>query len=61
MYYRLLSFLQQAEETKDPEKATEFSQQAKKFGIISIVTWVAILALMPFLIWMISYLLTLRD
>lgn len=57
----VLIFLQQAEETRDPEKAAEFSQQAKKFGIISIVIWVSILALTPILMALISYLLTLQD
>lgn len=49
-----------AEDTTGQAKA-EYSQQAKKFGIISIVTWVAILALTPMLMALISYLLTLQD
>lgn len=50
-----------AEEARDPEIAAKFSQRAKKFGLISIVTWVAILALTPMLMALISYLLTLQD
>ncbi|KAF1379854.1 hypothetical protein PFLUV_G00180420 [Perca fluviatilis] len=50
-----------AETTTDPEKAATFSKRAKKFGIISIVFWVAILALTPILMALISYLLTLQD
>lgn len=56
-----LSLRQQAEETTDLEKAAEYSHQAKKFGIISIVMWVTILALTPILMALISYLLTLQD
>lgn len=57
----ILSLLQQAETTKDTRKSTEFSKEAKKFSIISILTWVAILALTPMLMALISYLLTLSD
>lgn len=50
-----------AEKTTDLEEAAKFSQRAKEFGIISIVTWVVILALIPILMAVISYLLTLQD
>lgn len=50
-----------AEMTTDPEKATEFLNKAKKNSIISIVTLVSILAAIPILMALISYLLTLHD
>lgn len=53
--------VRQAEETPDPERAARFSQRAKKLSIISIVVWLTILALIPILMALISYLLTLRD
>ncbi|XP_069021423.1 transmembrane protein 265-like [Embiotoca jacksoni] len=46
---------------KDPEKAAEFSKQARKFSIISIVTWASLLVSVPLLFVLISYLLTLID
>lgn len=51
----------QAEKTEDPEAAEKHLQKAKKFGIISIVTWISILAAIPALMGLISYLLTLQD
>ncbi|CAK6961126.1 transmembrane protein 265-like [Scomber scombrus] len=45
----------------DQESAEKFSQQAKKFGIISIVVWISILVSAPLLLMLISYLLTLKD
>ncbi|CAB1438753.1 unnamed protein product [Pleuronectes platessa] len=46
-----------AEKTEDPrEKA-----MARKYGIISILVWVCFLALIPVLLALISYLLTLKD
>lgn len=50
-----------AEKTSDPNDKAKFLQKAKKYGIISIVTWVSILALIPLLMALISYLLTLQD
>ncbi|KAM3598921.1 uncharacterized protein V6R79_024215 [Siganus canaliculatus] len=50
-----------AETTTDPERAAEFSQRAKKFGFISIGTWLAILISFPLLLMLVSYLLTLID
>lgn len=50
-----------AETTEDSNRAAEHLRQAKKFGIISIVTWVSILASIPVLMALISYLLTLQD
>lgn len=44
-----------------PEKAKQYSQRAKTFGIISIVVWVVILVLSPLLLVLVSYLLTLID
>lgn len=55
------SLPQQAERTADPERAITFSKEAKKFGIISIVVWVSLLALTPILLVLVSYLLTLGD
>lgn len=46
---------------EDPERATEFSRGAKKFGIISIVLWFSFLASIPILLALVSYLLTLKD
>ncbi|KAK2833074.1 hypothetical protein Q5P01_016963 [Channa striata] len=50
-----------AESTTDPKKAERFSRQARKFGIISIVTWLCILASFPLLLALLSYLATLVD
>lgn len=50
-----------AEETTNAQETAEYSQKAKKFGIMSILTWVALLALAPMLMALISYLLTLQD
>ncbi|XP_034566924.1 transmembrane protein 265-like [Notolabrus celidotus] len=50
-----------AEVTKDPKEADVHLRQAKKWGIISVVTLVAILASLPILMALISYLLTLKD
>lgn len=51
-----------AEMSKDnPAAEKMFSQRARKFSIISIVTWVTLLALFPLLMGLISYLLTLLD
>lgn len=51
----------QAEATGDPVMAERHLRKAKKFGIISIVTWISILAAIPILMGLISYLLTLFD
>lgn len=50
-----------AKATNDPQRSKEFLRRAKKYGIISIVTWVSILASIPILMALISYLITLRD
>ncbi|KAI3359521.1 hypothetical protein L3Q82_013923 [Scortum barcoo] len=50
-----------AEKTANPQEAAEFSRRAKKLSIISIVVWLVILAAVPALIVLISYLLTLQD
>lgn len=57
----ILWLAQQAEEATDPQRAAAFSQRAKKFGIIAIVLWVVLLASIPILMALISYLLTLLD
>uniref|UniRef100_A0A3B4Y1R8 Uncharacterized protein n=1 Tax=Seriola lalandi dorsalis TaxID=1841481 RepID=A0A3B4Y1R8_SERLL len=50
-----------AETATDPESMTKFSQRARKFGIISIVVWVSLLALIPVLMALFSYLATLKN
>ncbi|XP_074553033.1 transmembrane protein 265-like [Halichoeres trimaculatus] len=50
-----------AEETENPVKAEKYLRKAKKFGIISVVTFISILAAIPALLGLISYLLTLYD
>lgn len=57
----VLFLVRQAEEAQDPDRAARFSQRAKKLSIISIVMWVTFLAMIPILMALISYLLTLRD
>lgn len=61
LYFTALSLIQQAEEATDPEKALEFTRGAKKFGILSIVLWFSLLASIPVLMAVVSYLLTLQD
>lgn len=51
----------QAEEATNPQRAEEFSQRAKKFGIVSIVVWFSLLASVPLLMALVTYLLTLQD
>ncbi|XP_053194517.1 transmembrane protein 265-like [Scomber japonicus] len=50
-----------AKTTRDKTLAERYSQQAKKFGIISIVVWISILVSAPLLLMLISYLLTFKD
>ncbi|XP_061761540.1 transmembrane protein 265-like [Nerophis ophidion] len=50
-----------AEWEPNEETSRKFSRRARKFAIISIVTWLAILALAPLLMALISYLVTLQD
>lgn len=50
-----------AEQEPNQAAAEKFSQRAKKFGIISIATWVAVLVLTPVLMALVSYLITLKD
>lgn len=57
----LLPILQQAEMTTDPEAAKKLTLRARKYGAISIVTWVSILVAIPLLMGLISYLITLID
>lgn len=61
IYFDVLCLIQQAEEETDPEKAAKFSKRAKKFGIISIVLWFSLLASIPILMALFSYLITLQD
>lgn len=51
----------QAEEAGDQIVAAKYSQRARKFGIISILTWFLCLAAVPILMTLGSYLLTLKD
>uniref|UniRef100_A0A3P8X6U9 Si:dkey-16l2.20 n=1 Tax=Cynoglossus semilaevis TaxID=244447 RepID=A0A3P8X6U9_CYNSE len=50
-----------AEEAGDQIVAAKYSQRARKFGIISILTWFLCLAAVPILMTLGSYLLTLKD
>ncbi|XP_071387204.1 transmembrane protein 265-like [Centroberyx affinis] len=50
-----------AREAGNPQKAEHFSRRARKFGVISIVSWLALLVLAPLLLALCSYLLTLID
>ncbi|XP_061702850.1 transmembrane protein 265-like isoform X2 [Syngnathoides biaculeatus] len=50
-----------AEVEPDREASARFSRRAKRLAIISIVTWLAILALTPMLMALFSYVVTLRD
>lgn len=50
-----------AKATSDPQRSKEFLRRAKKYSLISIVTWVSILASIPILMALISYLVTLND
>lgn len=61
IHHIVSSSLQQAETTTDTIAAEKFSQRAKKFSIISIVVWICILMLIPLLMALGSYLLTLID
>lgn len=51
---------EKAEPTTD-RRAAKYLKRAKKWGIISIVTWVSILVSVPLLLALVSYLATLRD
>lgn len=57
----LLLLLSQAGETTDIEAAKKLSKEAKKFGIISIVTLFAIFVCTFSLLALVSYLLTLDN
>lgn len=57
---KALTYSVKAEMSRDQD-AVNFSQQAKKYSIISIATFCTILALTPLLMGLISYLLTLYD
>lgn len=61
LIYIVLSLLQQAEHTKEPMAAAKFSQKAKKFGIIAIMAWITLLASIPILMALVSYLFTLVE
>ncbi|XP_011602573.1 transmembrane protein 265 [Takifugu rubripes] len=58
---KALVYSVKAEEATDPQRAAEFSQRAKRFGIIAILSWVTLLVSIPILMALISYLLTLLD
>ncbi|XP_035471122.1 transmembrane protein 265 [Scophthalmus maximus] len=51
----------EAEQTEDPETAAKFSRRARRLGIMSIVLWLLFLCLIPVLMALVSYLVTLRD
>lgn len=58
-----LKYSVKAKETKrfDPQRAAVLTQKARKFSIISIVTLFSILAAIPVLMALVSYLATLKD
>ncbi|KAG7238937.1 hypothetical protein INR49_030484 [Caranx melampygus] len=58
---KALIYSVKAETAKDPEAAIVFSRRAKKFSIISFVVWISILASIPALMALFSYLATLKD
>ncbi|KAJ8414203.1 hypothetical protein AAFF_G00050730 [Aldrovandia affinis] len=45
----------------DPEKAQMYSNKARKLSLIAIAVWVGLLILIPVLMALVSYLLTLKD
>ncbi|XP_056467623.1 transmembrane protein 265-like [Gadus chalcogrammus] len=51
----------QAKEATNPEKSQKLSKQARKYGLISIAVWVAILLIFPALLVLVSYVLTFID
>ncbi|XP_037545147.1 transmembrane protein 265-like [Nematolebias whitei] len=50
-----------AEHARGTEKAKNLSRRAKKWSVISIVTWVSIIVSIPILMALFSYLATLKD
>ncbi|XP_051905269.1 transmembrane protein 265-like [Hippocampus zosterae] len=50
-----------AETETDPTASIRFSRRAKKLAILSIVMWLALLALAPMLMALFSYVVTLQD
>uniref|UniRef100_A0A3B5KDU8 Si:dkey-16l2.20 n=1 Tax=Takifugu rubripes TaxID=31033 RepID=A0A3B5KDU8_TAKRU len=51
---KALVYSVKAEEATDPQRAAEFSQRAKRFGIIAILSWVTLLVSIPILMALIS-------
>ncbi|CAL1587670.1 unnamed protein product [Knipowitschia caucasica] len=45
----------------DPDRASYFALKARKFSIISIVAFASIIAVVPILMALVSYLVTLQD
>lgn len=58
---KALIYSVKAETERDPEAAIVFSRRAKKLSIISFVAWICILASIPVLMALFSYLATLKD
>lgn len=57
-----LKYSVKAKETRhDPARSEMFAKKARKFSIISIVVWFSVLASIPILMALISYLATLKD
>ncbi|KAJ8347395.1 hypothetical protein SKAU_G00287960 [Synaphobranchus kaupii] len=46
---------------KDPENAKSYSHKAKRLSLIAITVWVGVLVLIPMLMALVSYLLTLIN
>uniref|UniRef100_A0A087Y619 Si:dkey-16l2.20 n=1 Tax=Poecilia formosa TaxID=48698 RepID=A0A087Y619_POEFO len=59
--YKALENSFQVDQQKNREQKLKYSKEAKKYGIISIVTLFGILILIPVLLVFVSYLLTLKD
>lgn len=49
------------EARRDPVRSAKFAKKAKRFSIISLLVWFSILALIPVLMALVSYLVTLKD
>ncbi|XP_036373790.1 transmembrane protein 265-like [Megalops cyprinoides] len=47
--------------TSDPEKAQIYSHKAWKFSLIAIAVWVGVIILIPVLMALVSFLLTLKN
>ncbi|XP_077415522.1 transmembrane protein 265-like [Vanacampus margaritifer] len=58
---KALIYSVKAEKETDREASARFLRRAKRLAIISIATWLTILALIPLLMALFSYVVTLKD